>query len=248
MSTAIEVKDVRINYKLMKKFSIQRNLLKRNGEEAQEFEAVKGLSFAVEKGEILGIIGRNGSGKSTLLRAIAGVFAPNEGIIDLKGNSVSLLSLGVGFKDTLTGRDNIYLSGMLLGFTKEQVKEKEEEIIEFAELGEFIDMPVKTYSSGMYSKLAFAITSNLETDIILVDEVLSVGDERFQKKSLHKMETLINDSDRTVIIVSHSIETLRELCDRVLWLHDGELREIGEAERVLEEYKRVMLGEDYNAI
>ena len=242
MDTAIEARDVRISYRLVKKFSIQRNLLKRDYGRAEEFEAVKGISFDVGKGEILGIIGRNGSGKSTLLRAVAGVFAPNEGTIDLKGNSVSLLSLGIGFKDTLTGRDNIYLSGMLLGFTKEQVKEKEDEIIDFAELGEFIDMPVKTYSSGMYSKLAFSITSNLETDIMLVDEVLSVGDERFQKKSLGKMEKLINDKDRTVMIVSHSIETLEELCDRVMWLDDGVIREIGETGMVLEKYKEFMVG------
>ena len=181
---AIEIKNVTITYKLMKSFSIQRNLLRRDAEKAEEFEAVRKVSFQVERGEILGIVGKNGSGKSTLLRAVAGVFSPNEGEIDLRGNTVSLLSLGVGFKDTLTGRDNIYLSGMLLGFTEEQIKEKEAEIIEFAELGKFIDMPVKTYSSGMYSKLAFAITSNLETNIMLVDEVLSVGDESFQKKSL----------------------------------------------------------------
>lgn len=238
--TAIEVKDVKITYKLMKNFSIQRNLLKRNGEKAEEFEAIRGVSFEVEKGEILGIVGKNGSGKSTLLRAIAGVFCPNSGTIDLKGNSVSLLSLGVGFKDTLTGRDNIYLSGMLLGFSDKQIKEKEQEIIDFAELGEFIDRPVKTYSSGMYSKLAFSITSSLETDIILVDEVLSVGDERFQKKSLAKMETLIQDKDKTVIIVSHSIETLENLCDRVLWLHDGIVKETGETQEVLKKYEQYM--------
>ena len=177
---------------------IQRNLLKRDAEKAEVFEAVRGVSFDVSKGEILGIIGKNGSGKSTLLRAIAGVFSPNRGTIDLKGHSVSLLSLGVGFKDTLTGRDNIFLSGMLLGFHKEQIREKEEAIIEFSELGKFIDMPVKTYSSGMYSKLAFAITSSLETDIMLVDEVLSVGDEHFKKKSMARMEELIGDKNRTV--------------------------------------------------
>ena len=248
MNTAIEVSNVRISYKLIKKFSIQRNLLKRDCEKAEEFEAIKGISFAVGKGEILGIIGKNGSGKSTLLRAIAGVYAPNEGTIDLKGNSVSLLSLGVGFKDTLTGRDNIYLSGMLLGFSKEQIQEKEEEIIDFAELGDFIDRPVKTYSSGMYSKLAFSITSNLETDIMLVDEVLSVGDERFQKKSLDKMERLINDKDRTVVIVSHSIETLGELCDRVMWLEEGKIRKIGVSQTVLSEYKAEMLGEHVDAV
>lgn len=190
----------------------------------------------VEKGEILGIIGKNGSGKSTLLRAIAGVFCPNRGTIDLKGHSISLLSLGVGFKDTLSGRENMFLSGMLLGFTRQQIAEKEQDIIEFSELGEFIDRPVKTYSSGMYSKLAFAITSNLETDIILVDEVLSVGDEHFQKKSLARMEELINDRNRTVVIVSHSLTTLRKLCNRVMWLDSGTIKEIGDTETVLNAY------------
>lgn len=238
---AIDVSDVKITYKLLKNFSIQKNLLRRDAEEAEEFEAVKGISFQVEKGEILGIIGKNGSGKSTLLRAVAGVFSPNAGTIDLKGNTISLLSLGLGFKDTLSGRRNIYLSGMLLGFTEKQIKEKVDEIIEFAELGEFIDRPVKTYSSGMYSKLAFSITCNLETDIILVDEVLSVGDEGFQRKSLAKMESLIEDKDRTVIIVSHSIETLEKLCDRVMWLHEGRIMEIGEPQTVLEKYQQFMV-------
>ena len=237
---AIEVKNVNIQYKLMKNFSIQRNLLRRDADKPEVFEAVKGISFDVEKGEILGVIGKNGSGKSTLLRSIAGVFSPNEGTIDLKNHSVSLLSLGVGFKDTLTGRDNIFLSGMLLGFNEAQIKEKEESIIEFSELGQFIDMPVKTYSSGMYSKLAFAITSSLETDIILVDEVLSVGDEHFKKKSMARMEELIGDKNRTVIIVSHSIETLEKLCDRVIWMNDGLIMEIGETIPVLERYKQFM--------
>ena len=236
---SIEVKDVKIHYKMMKKFSIQRNLLKRDADKAEIFEAVKGVSFDVEKGEILGIIGKNGSGKSTLLRAIAGVFSPNEGEIDLKGHSVSLLSLGVGFKDTLSGRSNIFLSGMLLGFS-EEVKSKEADIIEFSELGKFIDMPVKTYSSGMYSKLAFAITSSLETDIMLVDEVLSVGDEHFQKKSLARMEQLITDKNRTVIIVSHNTSTLEKLCDRVLWLNDGVIMEMGNTKDVLTKYKQYM--------
>lgn len=237
---AIDVSNVRITYKLLKNFSIQKNLLRRDAEDAEEFEAVKGISFQVEKGEILGIIGKNGSGKSTLLRAIAGVFCPNSGTVDLKGNTISLLSLGLGFKDTLSGRKNIFISGMLLGFTEKQIKEKEEEIIEFAELGEFIDRPVKTYSSGMYSKLAFSITCNLETDIILVDEVLSVGDEGFQRKSLAKMESLIEDKDRTVIIVSHSIETLEKLCDRVMWLDAGRIMDIGQAQKVLSKYQEFM--------
>ena len=237
---AIEVKDVRIHYKLMKNFSIQRNLLKRNADKPEIFEAVRGVSFDVEKGEILGVIGKNGSGKSTLLRSIAGVFSPNEGTIDLKNHSVSLLSLGVGFKDSLTGRDSIFLSGMLLGFNESEIKQKEEAIVEFSELGEFIDLPVKTYSSGMYSKLAFAITSNLETDIILVDEVLSVGDEHFQKKSMSRMEELITDKSRTVIIVSHSIETLERLCNRVIWMNDGSIKQMGETKIVLDQYREFM--------
>lgn len=237
---AIDVSNVRVTYKLLKNFSIQKNLLRRDAEEAEEFEAIKGISFQVEKGEILGIIGKNGSGKSTLLRAIAGVFCPNSGTVDLKGNTISLLSLGLGFKDTLSGRKNIFISGMLLGFTEKQIKEKEEEIIEFAELGEFIDRPVKTYSSGMYSKLAFSITCNLETNIILVDEVLSVGDEGFQRKSMAKMESLIQAKDRTVIIVSHSIETLEKLCDRVMWLDAGRIMDLGQAQKVLDKYQKFM--------
>ena len=168
------------------------------------------------------------------------MFSPNEGTIDLKNHSVSLLSLGVGFKDSLTGRDNIFLSGMLLGFNESEIKQKEEAIVEFSELGEFIDLPVKTYSSGMYSKLAFAITSNLETDIILVDEVLSVGDEHFQKKSMSRMEELITDKSRTVIIVSHSIETLERLCNRVIWMNDGSIKQMGETKIVLDQYREFM--------
>ena len=136
----------------------------------------------------------------------------------------------------MTGRENIVLSGMLLGFSEEQVKAKEEEIIKFAELGDFIDMPVRTYSSGMYSKLAFSITAILETDIMLIDEVLSVGDQKFKKKSYNKMKQLISNKDRTVVIVSHNISTLKELCDTIMWMHDGEIRKIGKPQEVLDEY------------
>ena len=236
---AIELKDVCINYRILNATSVQKRFFHRKQREII-FEAVKHVSCAVEEGGILGIIGKNGSGKSTLLRSIAGVFSPNGGEIDLKGHSVSLMALGVGFKDTLTGRENIMLSGMLLGFTQRQILEKMEEIIAFAEIGEFIDRPVRTYSSGMHSKLAFAITAMLETDIMLVDEVLSVGDERFRRKSLEKMKSLILDRNRTVIIVSHSTDTLRELCDRILWIHDGEIREIGAPQEVLEHYVEFM--------
>ena len=208
--------------------------------EKEDFEAVKHVSFDVKKGEILGIIGKNGSGKSTMLKAIGGIFAANEGTIDLHGHSVSLLSIGVGFNKQISGRENIILSGMLLGFTKEYVQEKMDEIIEFSELGDFIDKPVRTYSSGMYSKLAFSVTAVLETEIMLIDEVLSVGDEHFRKKSLAKMKSLINDENRTVLIVSHSMTTLKELCTQVMWMHDGEIKMMGDTDKVLKEYKEFM--------
>lgn len=179
-----------------------------------------------------------------MLKAIAGVFCPDKGKIDLHGHSVSLLSLGVGFQVEMTGRENIMLSGMLMGFSEEFVREKIPEIVEFADLGEFIDYPVKTYSSGMFSKLGFAITVVLETDIFLIDEVLSVGDEQFQRKSFNKMQSLINSKDRTVVIVSHDIEALKSLCDRVIWMHEGRLMKIGDTEDVLMEYIEYMHQEE----
>ncbi len=239
--SAISVKDVKIQYRVMNKMSLLKAILNpKKFSKTEYFEAVKGISFEVEKGKILGIVGKNGSGKSTLLRAIAGIFCPDEGTIDLHGHSISLLSIGVGFQNALSGRENIFLSGMLLGFTKEQIEEKLDEIIEFSELGTFIDRPVKTYSSGMHSKLAFSITAILETEIMLIDEVLSVGDAKFKKKSYAKMKSLIDNKDRTVIIVSHSSETLKNLCDNILWIHDGEMKMLGTVDEVLPKYNEFM--------
>lgn len=237
---AIEVKDLVISYQNLKKTSIKKTLLHLKRQKPDRFVAVKGISFYVREGEILGIIGKNGSGKSTTLNALAGIFSPDSGSIDLNGHSISLLSIGVGFIREMTGRENITLSGMLLGFTEEQVKAKEQEIIDFAEIGEFIDMPVRTYSSGMYSKLAFSITAILETDIMLIDEVLSVGDQKFKKKSYEKMKSLISNKDRTVVIVSHSIETLKQFCDTVMWMHEGQIKRIGDPDEVLDEYVAFM--------
>lgn len=234
---AIEVDNLSISYKGLKSYSIKKNLLRRKRSEKEEFKAVKNLSFKLKKGEILGIVGKNGSGKSTLLKAIAGIFTADEGSIDLHGNSISLLAIGVGFIKELTGRENILLSGMLLGFTEKEIKSRTDEIIEFSELGDFIDKPVRTYSSGMYSKLSFAITAILETDIILIDEVLSVGDARFRKKSYAKMKELINQKDRTVVIVSHDSKTLLDLCDKLLWINDGVLMGFGETKEILSAYE-----------
>ncbi len=237
---AIEVKDLKVRYRCLNKISIKKSLFKLKKSNVEIFEALRGISFNVPKGEIMGIVGKNGSGKSTLLRAIAGIFAPDEGSIDLNGHTVSLLSIGVGFQKKLTGRENILLSGMLLGFSEEEIRARMSEIIEFSELGKFIDRPVRTYSSGMHSKLAFSITAILETEIMLVDEVLSVGDAKFKKKSFKKMKQLINDKDRTVVIVSHNSETLRKLCNTILWLHDGVIKMQGSTEEVLPLYEEFM--------
>lgn len=236
---AVTVKNLNIYYKDIKKFSIAKSGIK-NLLNAKEFHAVKDVSFEIPKGQILGICGKNGSGKSTLLRAIAGIFSADSGTIDLHGNTISLLSIGVGFQRRLSGYENIFLSGLLLGYSEEQINEKLDEIIEFSELGDFIYKPVNSYSSGMYSKLAFAITAILETDIMLIDEVLSVGDVRFQQKSYNKMKELISDENRTVIIVSHSSRTLKSLCDRVIWINDGVLKGDGDPEEIVDKYEEYM--------
>lgn len=236
---AITVKNLHITYRGLKKTSIRASW-KKFGDKVELFHALKGVSFEVEQGKILGIIGKNGSGKSTMLRAIAGIFSPDKGSIDLHNRSISLLSIGVGFNKKLTGKENIYLSGMLLGFSEEEIAKKEKEIIAFADIGSFINKPVKTYSSGMYSKLAFAITAILETDIMLIDEVLSVGDVKFKEKSYNKMKELISDETRTVIIVSHSLGTIKELCNEVLWLNDGEIKMIGAPDKVIQKYEEFM--------
>ena len=236
---AVTVKNLNIYYKDIKKFSLAKSGIK-NLLNAKEFHAIKDVSFEIPKGQILGICGKNGSGKSTLLRAIAGIFSADSGTIDLHGNTISLLSIGVGFQRRLSGYENIFLSGVLLGYSEDQIKEKLDEIIEFSELGDFIYKPVNSYSSGMYSKLAFAITAILETDIMLIDEVLSVGDIHFREKSYNKMKELISDEDRTVIIVSHSSKTLRTLCDRVIWINDGVLKGDGEANEIVDKYEEFM--------
>lgn len=227
---AIEVKDLCVTYRI-KKSSIKRGI----SQKEQIIEAVKNVSFSVPKGEIWGIIGKNGSGKSTLLKTIGGVFSPDSGTITLDGR-VSLQAIGIGFNSELTGRENIFLSGLLMGLEKREILEKIDEIIDFSELGEFIDRPVKTYSSGMRSKLAFSVTAVLETEIMLIDEVLSVGDEHFKNKSLKKMKSLMKDENRTVLIVSHSISTLRSLCTQVIWFNEGQIKKIGTPEEVLNEY------------
>ncbi len=239
MKKTVEVKDLKISYRTMDPIRIK-SLLK-GGKRVSVEQAVKGISFEVHKGEILGLIGQNGSGKSTTLRCIAGIISPDEGSVNLFNNSVSLLAIGVGFQKELTGRVNIMLSGLLMGFTEKEIEAKMDEIIEFSELGKYIDKPVSSYSSGMHSRLAFAITAMLDTEILLIDEIFSVGDARFKKKSKKKMQELIMDKDRTVIMISHSIDTLRSMCDRIIWMHQGEIKMMGEPDEVLEKYTEFMV-------
>lgn len=234
----IQVRNLKINYRTMEPIRVK-NLLK-GGKRVSTEQAVKGISFDIYKGEIVGLIGQNGSGKSTTLRCLAGIISPDEGTVNLFNNAVSLLAIGVGFQKELTGRVNIVLSGLLMGFTEKEIEEKMDEIIEFSELGKYIDKPVGSYSSGMHSRLAFAITATLDTEILLIDEIFSVGDARFKKKSKKKMKELIMDKDRTVIMISHSLDTLRSMCDRIIWLHQGEIKMIGDPDDVLEKYNDFM--------
>ncbi len=234
----IEIRNLKVKYRILKPFSLKNNIFSFKKSKFKIFEAIKGIDLDVEAGEIVGLIGDNGSGKSTLLKCIAGVFSPDEGTINNFGNSISLLALGIGFQRQLSGRENIYLSGLLSGHTRQQIEAKEEEIIEFSELGEFINMPVSSYSSGMYSKLAFSISSIMESDILLLDEIFSVGDAKFKKKSAEKMKELIYNDSKTIILVSHTMPTIRKYCDKVVWLKEGSVVMAGAADEVVTAYEK----------
>lgn len=195
----------------------------------EDFWALNGVNFEVKQGEKVGIIGKNGAGKSTLLKVISRITEPTDGRIEFYGKISSMLEVGTGFNRELTGRENIYLNGAILGMTKAEIDEKFDAILEFSEVGKFIDTPVKRYSSGMFVRLAFAVASHLEPDILLVDEVLAVGDTRFQKKCIQKMRS-IADSGKTILFVSHQMNTIRQLCDRVIVLKEGKVIYDGEVE------------------
>ncbi len=202
----------------------------------QKFWALKNVSFALYKGESLGVVGRNGAGKTTLLQLLAGILSPDEGALINHGYTASLLSLQAGFIPYLTGRENTYLSGMILGIGMREIKEKMEEIWEFSGLEDFFDQPVGSYSSGMKARLGFSIAFQLDPDVLLVDEVLGVGDEIFKEKSSKAMKEKIR-SDKTVVLVSHSIPTIQELCDRTVWIEEGVSRAEGKTEDVIKEYR-----------
>lgn len=201
----------------------------------KEFWALKNISINIKKGEVIGIIGHNGSGKSTLLKIISGIMKPTKGNMTCNGNIVPMLELGSGFDFDLTGKENIYLNGAILGYSKKFLDEKYEEILNFSELGEFIDVPIRNYSSGMMMRLAFSIATVINPEILIVDEILSVGDEAFQQKSRKRMIELMSGGT-TVLFVSHSLEQIREMCNRVVWLDHGEIHMIGNTKEVCDKY------------
>ena len=209
--------------------------IKRNKEKRTHFQALSDISFKIYKGEKVGIIGYNGAGKSTLLNVITGIYPPETGEVKTYGRISPLLALGAGFDYNYSGRENIYLNGAILGYDKKFLESKYEEIVEFSELGEFIDFPVKNYSSGMLAKLGFSIATIVEPDILIIDEVLGVGDVNFQKKSNAKIRSLM-DKGTTVLLVSHSIPQIRELCDKAIWIDQGRIVEIGEVNEVCNHY------------
>lgn len=201
----------------------------------QDFTALSHVSFQVKKGETVGLIGHNGAGKSTMLKAVSGILKPTEGTITCHGNIVPMLELGSGFDMELTGRENIFLNGAILGYSKQFLTDRFDEIVSFSELGEFIDVPIRNYSSGMMARLAFSIASMVEPEILIVDEILSVGDESFQKKSRERMKNLM-DCGTTVLFVSHTMAQVQQLCDRVVWLDHGEVKMIGDSQEVCNAY------------
>jgi ABC-type polysaccharide/polyol phosphate transport system ATPase subunit len=235
----IHVEDVSLTYRtsLERKPTLKSTMVRLGRRERiiREVEALKHVGFEVPHGQVLGVVGANGAGKSTLMRVMAGILPPTSGRVEVEGQVSTLLALGIGFNRTLTGRENVVLGGLAAGLSRERLEEKYEEIVAFAELDDFMDMPMRTYSSGMYGRLGFSVAVNMEPDILLIDEALSVGDARFRRKSFNKMRELCGE-DRTIVLVSHALGSIEELCDAVIWLHKGELRMWDEPRAVIDAY------------
>jgi len=245
---SILVHDVSVTYKtsLERKPTFKSTLkpLGRRERVVREVEALKHVTFQVPRGRVIGVIGANGAGKSTLMRTIAGILPPTSGKVEIYGRVSTLLALGVGFNKDLTGRDNVRLGGLAAGLDRAVLADKYEDIVAFAELGEFMDMPMRTYSSGMYGRLAFSVAVNMDPDILIIDEALSVGDARFRRKSANKMKQLCSE-DRTVVLVTHALQTVRDLCDQAIWLDHGVMQMWDEPEAVVDAYTQFLeVGQD----
>jgi len=240
---AVKVDRLSVSYRTTyeKKPTLKKALIRlgRRERSVREVHALQGVSFEVPPQEILGIVGVNGAGKSTLMRAVAGILPPTEGRVEVWGRVSTLLALGVGFNADLTGRDNVVLGGLAAGLTREQIEAKYQDIAEFAELGDFMELPMRSYSSGMYGRLAFSVAVHADPDILLVDEALSVGDARFKHKCFEKIQELC-DQAQAIMIVSHALKSISDLCTEVVWLHQGRIRMRDEPEAVIEAYTRFL--------
>ena len=239
MDTIIEVKDVSMRFRMandnirsIKEYVVQ---LLKGKIQYNEFEALKHVSFDVKRGEVVGLIGHNGAGKSTMLKVISGILKPTEGSVIVRGNIAPMLELGSGFDFDMTGRENIFLNGAILGYSEEFLKSKYDEIVEFSEIGQFIDVPLRNYSSGMIARLAFSIATVVVPEVLIVDEVLSVGDAAFQEKSYRRMMELMHGGT-TVLFVSHSLPQIRNMCSRVVWLDHGQVKMFGDTQSVCDAY------------
>ena len=236
-TTAIKVSNMTKTFKLYSdKANTMKERLVRGWKGKTEIRTVlKDINLEIKKGETVALIGVNGSGKSTLLKLMTRIIYPNKGKVKTYGKLTSLLELGAGFHPDFTGRENIYFNAAIFGLTKDEIDKRLNDIIEFSELGEFIDSPVRTYSSGMYMRLAFSVAINVDAEILLIDEILAVGDQHFQDKCFAKLEELAK-SDMTIVIVSHSLEPMKRLCKRAIWISDGMVREDGDCTKVFEDY------------
>ena len=232
---------MKFNLGIEKNFSLKQGFVdlfkKKDKKKVNEFWALSDVDFEVEKGEVVGFVGSNGAGKSTLLKVIAGVMKPTKGNVEVYGNICPMIELGAGFDMELTARENIYLNGAVMGYSKDFIDSKFDEIVEFSELKDFLEVPVKNFSSGMVARLAFSIATVVDPEILIVDEILSVGDMAFQQKSENKMRSMIGGGT-TVLFVSHSIEQIKKICDRAVWLEHGKIQMVGKAEEVCEAYKK----------
>jgi len=242
MDSMIKVNDVSMKFNLgiEKNFSLKLFIInmfkpKKKDKTSKDFWALKHINFEVKPGEVVGFVGGNGAGKSTLLKVVSGVMKPTEGTIEIGGNICPMIELGAGFDMDLTARENIYLNGSILGYSKPFIDEKFDEIVKFSELQDFLDVPVRNFSSGMTARLAFSIATIVDPEILIVDEILSVGDIAFQQKSENKMRSMINGGT-TVLYVSHSVQSIRSLCDRVVWIDHGVMQMVGSADEVVEAY------------
>lgn len=237
---AIVVKDVYKKFKLVydKPFTLKERLIFWKNTKVGYHEVLKGIDINIKKGETVALIGVNGSGKSTLLKLMTKIIYPTTGTIKTYGKLTSLLELGAGFHQDFTGRENIYFNASIFGLTAAEIDNRVQDIIDFSELGEFIEAPVRTYSSGMYMRLAFSVAINVDAEILLIDEILAVGDQHFQDKCYKKLQEL-KESGKTIVIVSHNTGAIQKLCDRAIWLYEGEIREDGPSKEVIKKYLEV---------